>query len=53
MIARVMHRAYRKFFQLAITTHRRKRLCKNAHQFITKVSNIIPMERWQSDEVVI
>jgi hypothetical protein len=22
-------------------------LCKNAHQFITNASKIIPMERWQ------
>ncbi|OYR12655.1 hypothetical protein CEV32_0828 [Brucella rhizosphaerae] len=48
-----MPRAYPKFPRLAISGLLSKLICKNAHPFITKVSNIIPMERWQLGEVMI
>ncbi|OYR13570.1 hypothetical protein CEV33_0366 [Brucella grignonensis] len=48
-----MSRAYPKFLRLAIAAPLRKLICKNAHPIITKVSNIIPMERWQPRAIVI
>jgi hypothetical protein len=39
--------------RLAIASGCGNLICKNAHQFITKVSNIIPMERWQPRAIVI
>ncbi|ASV85268.1 hypothetical protein CES85_1463 [Ochrobactrum quorumnocens] len=48
-----MPRAYPKFLRLAIAAPFRKFICKNAHPIITKVSNIIPIGRWQSDKVVV